>query len=380
MSTPNVHVVDHSNPHPNVYGPAQHWSADQTLHVAVAYSNPFRYQRRRASALDCLRHLRSSPNVVVHVGEVAYGDRPFEITSPDHPTDYQWRTADVLFHKENILDLVIAKFPMGWKYGCYVDADITFTRHDWALETIHQLQMYDWLQMFSHYVDLSGPIPLGSGHRPISHPNPQLHDGFMFNYCRRGFKVPPAYQPSGWKNPSANGGEYDQRPAAKTAPGVKPTDLAGATGLAWAFTAKGINTTGGLMERCILGSGDWFMAFGLVAKHGAETMTNQPPSNPSGSKFNPDYLNYIDRWQQQACKLEANTGYVDQVVMHHFHGAKRNRQYGSRDRILIRDQFSPYRDVKPDSQGVLQLAAGTSALRDDIRQYFLSRNEDDPSV
>jgi hypothetical protein len=380
-----VHTVDHGNPHPSVYGPSQTWSAEQTVHLAVAYSNPFRLHRRRASALDCLRQLRTSPNVVVHVGEVAYGDRPFEVTSPDHPYDYQWRTTEVLFHKENILNLVVSRFPADWKYGAYVDADVTFTRHDWALETIHQLQMYSWVQMYSHYVDASGPIPLGNGHRPISHPNPDLHNSFAFNYQARGFTTPPGYLPVGWKDPSAGSSalsEYDAPVKARSMKAAAGKQAVGATGLAWAFTRNGFNVPGGLMDRCILGSGDWYMAFGLIGKGGPESFGNQLPSNALGVAFHPDYRSYIFDWQSRASELKANVGYVDQIALHHFHGAKRHRQYGSRDKILIKHQYSPYRDIQRDSQGVVGLASSLKdpGLRDDIRAYFLSRNEDDPAV
>ena len=52
--------------------------------------------------------MRASPNVVLHVGELAYGDGPFEVTG-DGLNDVRLRTSHVLWHKENILNLVVQR-------------------------------------------------------------------------------------------------------------------------------------------------------------------------------------------------------------------------------------------------------------------------------
>src|SRR5271165_364542 len=72
--------VNHALSHPDIHSPWAEWSEDQTLHVAVCYSNPFRWRTRRELANDCIRHLAGSPNVQLYIGELAYGARPFEVT------------------------------------------------------------------------------------------------------------------------------------------------------------------------------------------------------------------------------------------------------------------------------------------------------------
>ena len=61
--------------HPNVHHRSGPWSEEQKLHVAVAYSNPFRWRTRRELMNDFRHHMQQSPNVVLHVAELAYGDR-----------------------------------------------------------------------------------------------------------------------------------------------------------------------------------------------------------------------------------------------------------------------------------------------------------------
>src|SRR5208337_2403533 len=150
--------------HPDIHQAASPWSEEQTLHVTACYSNPFRWRTRRELANDFRRHMAACPNVQLHMVELAYGDRPFDVTSPDNPNDVQLRTPHELWHKENLLNLGVRSFPKNWRYGAYIDADFTFTRHDWALEAIHMLQHYDWLQLFSYYANLTGDTVPGEGH------------------------------------------------------------------------------------------------------------------------------------------------------------------------------------------------------------------------
>lgn len=366
--------VNHSSAHPDIHSPWQEWSEDQTLHVAVCYSNPFRWRTRRELANDCIRHLRDSPNTKVYVGELAYGARPFEVTEgPPGPlkwnenaamglpqklpiTSIQLRTNHELFHKENILNRVIQAFPPGWKYGCYVDADFHLTRHDWALETIHQLQHYDFVQPFSSYTDLSGET-YGTGHLPVRN-----NASFAFNYIQNGYRLPEGFGNGGWRTAPGTDHYYGSLAGPR---GV------GATGGMWAFRRTAFDTVGGLLDKCILGHGDWFMTFGLVGEEA-------PDMHIDG--YTTDYRSQIIAWQNNAAKLKKNIGYVDCHAIHHFHGSKIKRAYSNRDLILVKNKFAPTSDLKPDWQGIYQLTPDKPGLRDDIRRYFISRTEDDPNL
>ena len=52
--------------HPDVHTPWRPWSEEQTMHVAVAYSNPIRWTTRRTLLNDFRQHAASSANVVGH--------------------------------------------------------------------------------------------------------------------------------------------------------------------------------------------------------------------------------------------------------------------------------------------------------------------------
>lgn len=333
--------------HPGATPRSEAWSNDQTLHVAACVSNPVRWSSRRELAHDFRRHMRASPNVRLHFVELRYGERPGEHARPQvHPDDLVLSTTHELFHKENLLNLAVQRFPADWRYGMVCDADFVFTRWDWALETIHQLQHHKWVQPFSTYTYLSGEAVRGEGHQPIG----GTQYGFAYTWHRNGCALPP-----GWRRD-----RYGEQKR-----GV------GATGGAWAFTREGWDSVGGLLDRCALGSGDWFMAFGLVGERAPDKRYEA---------YAPDYVNYVEAFRERAQAVNRDVGYVDCHAVHHFHGAIRTRGYGSRDEILIRNAFSPTRDLYPDWQGVLQLTPRKPRLRDDIRAYFRSRCEDDPTL
>ena len=335
--------------HPDIPMPASRWSEDQTLHIAACYSNPFRWRTRRELANDFRRHMMGLPNVQLHLIEIAYGDRPFDIADPaTYPNDIALRTSTELFHKENLLNLAVARFPPGWQYGAIVDADFHFSRHDIALETIHQLQHYEFVQMFSSYTDLSGEH-YGHGHRPIASNN-----GAVYNYIQNG--MPAGFGKGGW--------------AVKGANGYGGTRV-GATGGAWAFRKTAFNTVGGLLDRCILGHSDWFMFFGLLS---------EPAPDMHNASYSAGYQNYIAAWQQRASLLTKNIGYVDGHAQHHWHGSKTARAYGTRDKILVDHGYDPTTDVFQDWQGVLQLSTQKPRLRDAVRRYFITRSEDTPHI
>jgi len=82
-------------------------------------------------------------------------------------------------------------------------------------------------------------------------------------------------------------------------------------------------------------------------------------------------------WQDRANRfVKGNIGYVDGLLNHHWHGRKVDRYYSDRWRILVDNKYNPETDLKRDAQGLYVLMDRSQGLRDGIRTYFRSRNED----
>ena len=365
-------TTDHQKlQHPNVHLASSPWSEEQVLHVAVMYSNPIRWRTRRELFNDFRKRTEASPNVKLYTGEVAFGDRPFEITDPANPLDFQFRTADELWHKENVLNLLVQRMPPEARYIAYLDGDIQMSRYDWALEAIHQLQHYSAVQLFHQFTDID------IHHRPLS-----VTNSFAYSYAQsitpgmfmdRGAANSPLVKGKG-KSFLADVNSYAKLLKSGKEPPLNDRRSSvwwGATGLGWAFRKETWNHIGGLLDACILGSADWHMAYGMAALSSG---------THSDFKATDPYTNAILQWQEKAQILQYNIGYVDNHITHYWHGPKSNRFYRDRSQILVDNQFDPGRDLKRDWQGLWQLTGNKPKLRDDIRHYFRARFEDDPHL
>jgi hypothetical protein len=121
-----------------------------------------------------------------------------------------------------------------------------------------------------------------------------------------------------------------------------------------------------MLDINIVGGGDHQMAYGLIGK-----IADSLPQDAT-----PQYEQVVKQWGTNAAALKHNIGAVPGTLAHHFHGAKINRGYYNRWRILSDNEFNPITDLRNDSQGMLMLSGNKPQLRDDLRNYFRVRNED----
>lgn len=294
--------------------------------VIAVVSNPVRYHRRYTLFKE-FKYRVERQGVSVFCVELQQGDRPFACTDSQNPRHLQLRTFDELWHKENMINLGMARLPRDFEYVAWIDTDIEFMRPDWVQETVHQLQHYMVVQMFQQAIDL-GP------RMEVLH----THNGFAWSYCTR--------QP--WKK-----GYVSWHP-----------------GFAWAARREAIDDMGSLIDWGILGSGDRHMACGWIGQVAASY------HGCIHSNYKSLCLQWEDRCERE---LKRDIGFVPGAIYHYWHGKKADRQYQNRWKILVDNQFDPITDIKKDWQGLYQLVVDTprqQKLRDDIRLYFRARNED----
>jgi hypothetical protein len=307
----------------------KHESFDRDkFHVITMISNPARFSRRYELYQQFAKEMAKA-EVNFWTVELQLGDRPFAITDCKNPRHIQLRHWDELWHKENALNIGVAKLPDDWETVAWIDADTEFLRPDWVNETLNQLQVYKIVQMFDTAIDMG---PTGE---VLS-----VHKSFMGQYIKGGAIHPEqAY--------------HEMHP-----------------GYCWAARREAIDDMGGLYDKAILGAGDRHMALAFVGK---AQLSFHPDTT---SEYQRSIMDFQDRCEKS---IRRDVGYVNGTVRHHWHGKKKDRRYWDRWQILVKNNYRPNSDIKRNSYGVYQLHDDGSdrflRLRDEIRAYNRQRNE-----
>jgi hypothetical protein len=320
---------------------------DAPLYVITPIFNPQRYRTRWKHYNNFEKHILDSGAYLVTI-ECAFGERKevYKTVVNDRHTILHVRTTSEIWLKENLINLAAQHLPTDWKYMAWIDADIHFLRHDWVGETLHQLQHYHVVQMFSVALDVDpNHIPYG------------INYSFMHDYVTG--------VPDKAKKNNIDACYYDE----PCSSGLKINRWH--PGFAWAIRRQAFNDLGGLVDWAILGSADNHMARALIGQVGKSVPNS----------VQPEYRKLLETWQERAERyINRNVGYVAGTIHHMFHGAKANRRYLDRWQILTKNENQPSLDLKKDWQGLYQLTERNYKLRDDIRNYFRQRDEDNSDM
>jgi hypothetical protein len=323
-------------------------TVDEPLYVITPIFNPQRFRKRWSLYKEFEKSVLDAGAYLVTI-ECSFGARQEVLTEQrtDRHLVINVYTENELWLKENLINLAVQRLPRTAKYIAWVDADIKFVRSDWVGETIHKLQHYHVVQMFSVAYDLTpGFVPY------------QINYGFVHDYING---VQDKAKNKKWADDDTyygNGGtgSTDQVKTVRFHPGF-----------AWAYTVEAWNALGGLIDFAILGSADMHMARALVGQ-----FEKSCPAN-----IHKEYKEAVRLWQERALEfVKKDIGYVDGKIDHFFHGSKKHRNYKGRWKILVDNQYNPKIDLKRFFNGTWQLEDHRINLRDDIRNYFRARNED----
>ncbi|HWY52276.1 MAG TPA: hypothetical protein VNW72_12410 [Chthoniobacterales bacterium] len=283
------------------------------LAVITCHFNPQGYGQSRRNFLRFLRQMRSR-GVPLFVAELAFGEANFVTNFAPDVLQVRTDSDQVLWYKENLLNLVEQIVPSIFDAMAWIDADVWFERPDWFEATETALEQYPVVQMGDSIVRT-------------------CFDGTNGTIQQTAAVV-------------GGLGQGEHHP-----------------GMAWAARRSLWTRGGGLYEHAIIGGGDAAVAGAWF---------------PRADDFKwlryrdlPDGVKRLRDWKER----RGQCGCVSGRIWHEWHGADEHRQYG--ERIVLQSLLDIHRDLRKRTDGLLQWTMEAAPeLRREVREYFQSRKED----
>lgn len=276
----------------------------------------------RKNLLSNYRRFRAGLQVPLAAVELSFDSR-WALGSDDADMLLRVTDGDVMWQKERLINLAVAKLPPGCEYVAWIDADVLFLNPDWPTHAIDELASAPLVQLFSTARHL-GP------------------DG----------AVPPSYL---WSAVAvALAGRTPFRPRVKH-------------GLAWAARRE-LLARHGLYDSCVIGGGDTAL---LGAAYGVSEIVADE------KRMSVAQRDHYSEWAKGFHgDVEGQVGAVAGEIHHLWHGDLEHRRYELRHEDLAQHDFDPRSDIRIGADGTWRWASEKPALHGLLRDYFHSRQED----
>jgi hypothetical protein len=318
---------------------------NSSLCVIANYFNPTGFKRNYKLYMDFEKRMMSSGVRLITV-ELAFDEKPFQITDSDNPDHVQLRTSDVLWYKENLINIGIRRAPKQCKYIAWIDNEVEFLNQNWVTDTIDALKSHKVVQLFevANYLAPNGTA--------------------IQNYVSYGTCVNKMKQGLTFK-------DFEK---------VYNTSILlhfCHSGFAWAARRSFLHDIGGLFDKDIVGDSDFMMVQAFTGNIDSNSTFIRKWYNTK----NLAYIKEIFEWQNRTFnRLKSKIGFVDGRINHIFHGSPILRGYDVRKTIL-QSELVPYKPAKHiyyDNNGLIHLK---SEVRDYfsvlLKAYFENRKDDE---
>ena len=287
------------------------------LAVISCHFNPGGFSQPRRNLFRFLRQMEAD-GIPVFVAELAYNDESWVL--PEDSRNLRLRTSrsNVMWHKENLLNLLESIVPVEFDCLAWVDVDVWF-------------QNVDWFEQLQTALD--------------SHPVVQPYEKVI------------------WTTEDGQAGI-----AAQSAASLKRLEPQGTSGFAWGARRTLWSDSGGLYDEAILGSGDSVNACAWL------------PCDMNGFHWlgYPNLSQNIERlsaWFAREGGDRSGCGYVKGNLWHEWHGDHARRGHVRRHSIV--DSLDFERHLLRRQDGLLEFSHGVpDIVSSKISSYFRSRNED----
>lgn len=202
-------------------------------------------------------------------------------------------TDNLLWHKESLLNKIVAELPEKYKYIFWVDADVIFTNKNWLIDGVNELKTKTIIQPFEYCVHLD---------RDEARPSYNL-EKFKNIYGER--------HPRVWRSFCAN---YVTNPANHKS---ETYDVHGHVGFAWGARREVLDAVP-LYDRALIGGADHIIAHAAAGQIAHSCITKSFTEN----------IEEVNLWSEKFYRVvNGNIGYVKGDLYHIWHGDIEKRQY-----------------------------------------------------
>ena len=329
VKMPAIHVNDQSIPSFKRM-PGELWA------ISCLF-NPQGYKSKTENFKQ-FREKLAEQHVPLLMVELAFGDEPYVLTSKDAEILVQLRATrhQTMWQKEALLNIALKHLPKICDKVAWLDCDVIFMNRSWAVQTSLLLSMYKVVQPYAVAARLlKGGRDIRVGLLPFGNGDNQRSLGLNFALLAN------------------NEGTSNFNTAH--------------TGFAMAARREIIAQLGGFYDKNILGGGDVIMGGALFKKIPCEYE----------SRVSKRHLLEMCQWLIKAQKIiDQSVCYLPGHLLHLWHGSVLHRNYISRYRLLVENDFCPKNDIRKDRQGLWKWCSNKPLLHQGVTKYFHLRNED----
>ncbi len=244
----------------------------------------------------------------------------------------KFKLKNILWVKENLINLAIKNLPDDAEFIAWSDRDIYFVNPSWVEDTIEKLKVYDIVQPWSEVIHLNPYYNLN--HISKQKTNVSFSDKSILSSA------------IDYKN-------YQ-------------TKISTSTGQIWAINKLFYKKIEKINDTEIIGGADSIFAnFCIINDPFYEKILNQKTTIKS--------KNFWELYKEKFKDIKYS--YVDGLIIHYWHGDLRDRKYRERTDVLISLNYDPNEDISYDENGVLQFTEKGKRLETPIKEYFESRRE-----
>jgi len=244
----------------------------------------------------------------------------------------KFKLNNILWVKENLINLAIKHLPNEAEYIAWSDRDIYFLNPLWVEKTIEKLKIYDIVQPWSEVIHLNSLNELQI-----------LSRGNCMSFSSKSILS------SAIKNNTTKGSS---------------------TGQIWAINKSFYDKIEKINDIEIIGGADSMIAnFCILKNDSYEKILDRKTTIQSRS----NWIKYKEKFK------DVKYSYINGTIAHYWHGDLENRQYTERYKILIDMNYDPDYDIMYDANGVLQFTKNGKRIEPFIKEYLISRKENNIS-